>query len=120
MLQAVCDALAAAQREWDSLDSRSRTDRERYAAYEAKIQVYQTQLTKTKNNLIFIEQDQPLSREEVEGKLAVLKEAVKNNEGKIASEEITAAMKSVVPTFHSPDEVNRTAQESDEMKLANK
>ena len=75
-------------------------------------------LEKTKNNLIFIEQDQPLSREEVDEKLRVLAEAVKNNEGKIASEEITLAMKSVVPTFHSPDEVNRSAAESDEMKLA--
>ena len=75
-------------------------------------------LGKTKNNLIFIEQDQPLTREEVDEKLRILNEAVKNNECKIASQEITLAMKSVVPTFHSPDEVNSSAAESDEMKLA--
>ena len=74
------------------------------------------ELEKTDNDLIFIERDKPLSRECVEDKLEVLREAVKANEGVIASGAITAAMKSVVPTFYSPEELNKSADEAEEMK----
>ena len=77
-------------------------------------------LTKTDNNMIFIEQDSPLSREAVEEKLAILKKAVLDAEGEIGAISITEAMKSVVPTFHSPEEVNKTAEESEEMKALEK
>ena len=58
MVTAICDAMAAAQREFDALDARSRNDRERYAAQQAKIQVYQTQLTETKNKIASLEGSQ--------------------------------------------------------------
>ena len=76
-------------------------------------------LDKTDNNLIFIERDTPLTREEVEAKLAMLRRAVDDGEGAIADPAIIAAMKEAVPTFRSPDEVNEKAATSDEMKLVN-
>lgn len=76
-------------------------------------------LTKTDNDMIFIEQDTPYTRDEIEQKLKVLKDAVRENETKVSSENITAAMKQVIPTFHSPDEVNEAVNESDEMRVAN-
>jgi FlaA1/EpsC-like NDP-sugar epimerase len=77
-------------------------------------------LTKTDNDLIFIEQDTPLTRGAVDDKLKVLIDAVKATESEISSEVITEAMKSVVPTFKSPDEINVQAFESDEMKMISK
>ena len=74
-------------------------------------------LTKTDNDMIFIEEDTPPTREEVEEKLSILRAAVKEAEGRIASPSITAAMKSVVPTFRSPDEVNKLADDAEEAKL---
>ena len=75
-------------------------------------------LAKTDNNMIFIERDLPLSRREVEEKLAILRDAVSAAEGEIAAPSIKAAMKSVVPTFRDPEEVNADAASSDEMKMA--
>ena len=74
-------------------------------------------LDKTDNNMIFIERDTPNTREEIEKKLEILKEAVKEAENDIASPIVTNAMKSVVPTFYSPEEVNEKANSSDEMKM---
>ena len=74
-------------------------------------------LKKTENDLIFIEHDTPLTREEVDAKLEVLRRAVLEAETDIASPTVTAAMKSVVPTFYSPEEVNGRAEQSEEMKL---
>lgn len=75
-------------------------------------------LEKTPNDMIFIERDTPLSREAVEEKLRTLREVVIAAEGEIAAPSITEAMKSVVPTFHSPEEVNKSAESSSEMKEA--
>ena len=76
-------------------------------------------LEKTDNNLIFIEKDEPLTRADVEAKLDLLRRAVKDNENAIAAPSITEAMKAVVPTFRSPEEVNKLAESSEEMKLVN-
>ena len=73
-------------------------------------------LTKTDNNMIFIEQDTPFTREAVEEKLSILKQAVTDAENEVAAASITDAMKRVIPTFHSPEEVNKTADEAEEMK----
>lgn len=73
-------------------------------------------LTKTKNSKIFIERDAPLTREEFDGKIAELKRVLEKEKNNIASPEITAVMKRLVPTFRNPDEVNQTAAASDEMK----
>ena len=76
-------------------------------------------LTKTSNSLIFIENDVPPTREEVEEKLRILQDAVKAAEGELASPAIKEAMKRVIPTFLDPEEVNRKAAESREMQEAN-
>ena len=76
-------------------------------------------LTKTSNSLIFIENDVPPTREEVEEKLRILQDAVKAAEGELASPAIKEAMKQVIPTFLDPEEVNRKAAESREMQEAN-
>ena len=76
-------------------------------------------LDKTDNELIFIEKDAPLTREEVERRIAILREAVERNKDKLEASAIKAAMMQVVPTYHEPDEVNRKAYKSDEMRSAN-
>ena len=76
-------------------------------------------LAKTENDMIFIEQDKPYTREEIDAKLRLLVDAVKENEASVFSERITEAMKAAVPTFHSPDEVNKNVGESEEMRAAN-
>ncbi len=73
---------------------------------------------KTENDMIFIEHDTPLTREEVDAKLDILREAVSAAEQQIAASSITDAMMQVVPTFHSPTEVNREAENSQEMLAA--
>ena len=76
-------------------------------------------LTKTDNNMIFIERDTPFTREEMEEKLDILREAVRVAEDEIGAESIKAAMKSVVPTFYDPEELNRRAEECEEMRTVN-
>ena len=63
-------------------------------------------LTKTKNDMIFIEHDTHYTREEIENKLSILKEAIKLSEGEISSKKITEALKRVIPNFHSTGDVN--------------
>ncbi len=74
------------------------------------------ELDKTDNNLIFIEKDTPYTREEVEDKLEILRNAVKSSENELCSAKIKAAVKRVVPTYREPEQVNRSAEGSDEMK----
>jgi FlaA1/EpsC-like NDP-sugar epimerase len=74
-------------------------------------------LEKTENSMIFIEKDTPLSRAEVDGKIQILTDAVKANKTFIASPEIKKAIKSVVPTFVDPEDINKDAEKSEEMKM---
>lgn len=60
-------------------------------------------LTKTENDLIFIEKDTPLSKEVINEKLQVLKKAIENGDDNDARE----ALRSVVPTFRRPEEINK-------------
>ncbi len=65
-------------------------------------------LTKTDNNKIFVEKDTPLTREEVEEKLAILDKAVDNfNKESVDSAAVKEAIRRVVPTFHDPEELNK-------------
>ncbi len=73
-------------------------------------------MQKTENDLIFIENEEPPSRIEVEEKLDILKKAVEKNESEIGSNGVSSALKAVVPTFHEPEEVNKTAEQAKEMK----
>ena len=72
------------------------------------------ELDKTDNEMIFIERDKGLSREEVESKLNLLLDAVE----KEGQDNIVAAVKATVPTFHDPAELNKKAAETSEMKNA--
>ena len=58
LLHAIVDAAASAQRECDALEERQRADRERYAAQQAKIQVYTAQLADTRAQLASLEGSQ--------------------------------------------------------------
>ena len=75
-------------------------------------------LSKTDNDMIFVEEDTPYTREEVDEKLDVLRRAVAEAEKEIGALSITEAMKSVIPTFESPEDVNARAVEAEEMKNA--
>ena len=70
--------------------------------YEELLMNSQT-LTKTDNDLIFIEKDTPLSKEVINEKLQVLKKAIENEDDNDARE----ALRSVVPTFRRPEEINK-------------
>ena len=76
------------------------------------------ELTKTDNDLIFVEKDTPLTREEVEKKLAILRRAVQESQGDISADKVRAALRLVVPTFHSAEKVNKKAENAEEMKEA--
>ncbi len=76
-------------------------------------------LAKTENDMIFIEKDTPLSREQVQGKIDMLLEAVKEAEGKMDSSRVKAALHKAVPTFTTPEKVNRKAENAEEMKDVN-
>ncbi len=58
MVQAITDAFASAKRERDALRQREADDRARYAAQEAKIQVYSQQLMQTRQTIALLEGSQ--------------------------------------------------------------
>ena len=60
------------------------------------------ELDRTENSLIFIERDKPLSKDQINDKLEILQQAIENEDDDKARE----ALRSVVPTFKRPDEVN--------------
>ena len=66
-----------------------------------------------RNDLIFVEKEKPISYDEVEQKLSVLKNAVNSKNNDLARE----ALRFVIPTFKSPEEVNKNAEESMEMNI---
>ena len=71
------------------------------------------ELDTTDNELIFVEREKPLSYDEIEHKLSVLKNAVESKDDNLARE----ALRSVVPTFKHPEEVNKDAEELMEMNI---
>ena len=58
LLQAIVEASASAKREADALEIRTRTDRERFAAQQAKIQVFTAQLAKVRAEIAQLEGSQ--------------------------------------------------------------
>ncbi|MDD6050395.1 MAG: nucleoside-diphosphate sugar epimerase/dehydratase [Clostridiales bacterium] len=58
-------------------------------------------LEKTDNNLIFVEHEEPVTMGQLEDKLAILRQACKDDE------EMRRAIRMTVPTYRSPEEVNR-------------
>ena len=71
-------------------------------------------LRKTDNDLIFIEKDEPISMEDLQERLEILREAIRSND----DETVRAAMHRVVPTYKTPEEVNCKAAQAAEMQNA--
>ena len=72
------------------------------------------ELDKTDNRMIFVERDKPLSREKIDEKLATLKVAMDSKSNRVVKQ----ALMSVVPTYRTPEEVNKEAIKSEEMRIA--
>ncbi len=74
-------------------------------------------LTKTDNDMIFIEKDHPLTREEMEENLERLQNSVMDFEIKGQTDAVKNMIKAIVSTFRDPEEVNIDAEKSEEMKM---
>ena len=72
------------------------------------------ELDRTDNHMIFVERDKPLSREEIDEKLAILKTAADSKSNRV----VKRALMRVVPTYRTPEEVNKEAIKSEEMRIA--
>ncbi len=73
-------------------------------------------LEKTDSDMIFIEKDTPLAREEMEEKIALLREAVELAKDEVRSAKIRDVIRKTVPTFVDPEIVNKSAEQSEEMQ----
>ncbi len=74
------------------------------------------ELDKTENSLIFIERDEPLDKKTIDEKLEILKRAIATDSDNFVRD----SLKEVVPTYKSPEEVNKNAQEAEEIKKCKK
>ncbi|MBR6187129.1 MAG: polysaccharide biosynthesis protein [Clostridia bacterium] len=72
------------------------------------------ELGKTANKMIFVEKDHPLSEQEINEKLDILRQALLTQSNRAAKK----ALMQVVPTFHTPQEVNEKALDAEEMRIA--
>ena len=70
------------------------------------------ELDKTDNSLIFIERDTPLSADEINKKIAILASACSTEDDDL----VRNALMEVVPTFRKPEDVNKKAEEAEEMQ----
>ncbi len=89
LLQAICDAVNSARRELDTLKSREKTDRERYAAQQAKIEVYTAELSRVRGNLVALEGSQT-EAETVAAKITQRMTELKTDEAALEAEAATA------------------------------
>ena len=89
MVQAISDAMASARREKEALDARERNDRERYAAQQAKIQVYNAQLADTKAQIAALEGSQQDASQAM-GEITDRMTALKTEEAALEAEKHTA------------------------------
>ena len=67
-------------------------------------------LDKTANDMILVERENLLSREDVEDKLAMLRRAVAEAEGELCAPSVIEALRQTVPTFRDSTQVKREAQ----------
>ncbi len=70
------------------------------------------ELDKTENSLIFIEREVFFEKSEVDAKLEILRAACETD----SDDAVREALHKVVPTYKTPEEVNASAEESEEMK----
>ena len=73
-------------------------------------------MDKTDNNMIFIEKDSPLTRQQVEEKLQALLHVIEETNMQLGSKRLIEVIKMVVPTFKDPTVVNQKAAETIEMR----
>ena len=72
------------------------------------------ELDKTDNDMIFVERDKPLPMEEIEQKIEILRQALESQSNHV----VKKALMQVVPTYHTPEEVNEKAIEAEEIRMA--
>ena len=109
LLEAILEAEGSAQRERDALRTRDASDRERYAAQQAKIQVYSQQLTETRSALENLE-DSQTEAAEATASISEKMTALKTEEAALEAERTTALA-------HIEDlQSLRTAMEGDKEK----
>ena len=72
------------------------------------------ELDKTSNDMIFIERDKGLPRAEVERKLELVRAAIETEE----QSAVLDVIRKTVPTFRDPEEVNRRADQAQEVRQA--
>ena len=89
LLTAIEDAQAAAEREKETLTLRQSADRERYAAQEAKIQVFKLQLEQTKASLAELEGSQTEADDAIRN-ITERMTALKSEEAALNAERTTA------------------------------
>ena len=89
LLQAIVEAEASAQRERDSLHEREASDRERYAAQRAKIQIYTAQLAEVRSELDSLEGSQTEAAEAMSA-ITDRMTALKTEEAALDAEAATA------------------------------
>lgn len=73
-------------------------------------------LEQTVNSRIFVERDKPLTREEMDENIKILKRAVISYEEEQIKNAIKDTVKKMVTTFKEPIEVNENAQTGEKMK----
>ena len=71
-------------------------------------------LDKTSNNMIFVERDHPINAGLIQKKLELLQKALKTQSNRMVKQ----ALMEVVPTYHTPEEVNERAILAEEMQIA--
>ena len=89
LLEAIEGAAESAERERDALENRDRADRERYAAQQAKIQVYSAQLAETRQSLEALEGSQT-EASEATAQITAKMTDLKTEEAALEAERTTA------------------------------
>ena len=72
------------------------------------------ELQRTTNELIFVEQEMPVDSASLQEKLDILRQALETND----NESMREALRKVVLTYKTPEEINADAKDSEEMKRA--
>ena len=89
LLQAICEAVESACREREALSGREKNDRERYAAQQAKIQVYAEELTRLRSSIAALEGSQT-EADEASARITERMTQLKTEEAALEAESATA------------------------------
>ncbi len=89
LLQAICDAAASAKREWEALQTRLQSDRERYASQTAKYQVFAGELERIRGSIAELEGSQTEASQAIAGITGKMTD-IKTDEAALEAERNTA------------------------------